>query len=282
MSTNNVGDGNHGNHEVSSSPGYLVMAGPAFSAQDLQELLGLDDENPGALSNYPFSESGSGEDKAVARTERKRSREKQRRCDVNRQFTDLTTALRVIEAESEEFRSIAPYVPSNRAELIARTVVLVNQLHESNKRRKTQIADLEEQLAQSKKAGEETAEKLKETALGPQTVGAGCRMVMIPMMLGMDGSATPATGNMAAYGQGMQFMMPMPAPVPEPARAAPMAETGTNVVTQTPWGMLPPWMMQHVLIPPSGDASTAGTSRDQKKASDSSAAPIGSNLAHCA
>lgn len=140
-----------------------------------------------------------GEDaKAHARSERKRSREKQRRSDVNKQFTDLTQLLQKIDAEdaaaaaaeaaaaasstSEELVSCdakssstssaaaagrITFNPSNRVDLIGRTILQLERLHEANKRRKNEIASLQQQLDVAKKAGEDTAAKLKEAMLAP-------------------------------------------------------------------------------------------------------------------
>ena len=143
-----------------------------------------------------------GEDaKAHARSERKRSREKQRRSDVNKQFTDLTQLLQKIDAEdaaaaaaeaaaatsntNEELGSCdvksssvassattvaasrITFNPSNRVDLIGRTILQLERLHEANKRRKNEIASLQQQLDVAKKAGEDTAAKLKEAMLAP-------------------------------------------------------------------------------------------------------------------
>jgi hypothetical protein len=121
--------------------------------------------------------------KTMARSERKRSREKQRRCDVNRQFTDLTTVLKQIETEeaaedhstSSSTWGVLPRVAfsaSNRVELIARTITHLERLNASNKRRKKEIDSLQQQLDLAKKAGEDTAAKLKEVMFNqppPQT-----------------------------------------------------------------------------------------------------------------
>ena len=116
------------------------------------------------------------EGKAQARSERKRSREKQRRSDVNKQFADLTQLLQRIDAEDvhdEDAKhgtsaaSRVTFNPSNRVDLIARTIVLLERLHEANKRRKTEMQSLQQQLEEAKKAGEETAAKLKEALLAP-------------------------------------------------------------------------------------------------------------------
>jgi len=127
------------------------------------------------------------EAKAQARSERKRSREKQRRCDVNKQFANLTSVLQRIDSEEaaaardEAEKQIASTTsssaavamgrlainPSNRVDLIGRTIHLLEHLHAANKRRKLEIDRLQEELELAKKAGEDTAMKLKEAMLAP-------------------------------------------------------------------------------------------------------------------
>lgn len=169
-----------------ASPANFGLAG-TFSADDISELLGamsgehqqqhestLDPSEATSASPFPADSSvnlpsaGDGIDddaKAQSRSERKRSREKQRRSDVNRQFADLTTLLRQIETEeAEEDHTVArlAFSPTNRVDLIARTITHLERLRDMNKRRKKEVESLEQQLELSKKAGEETASKLKE------------------------------------------------------------------------------------------------------------------------
>jgi hypothetical protein len=116
------------------------------------------------------------EPKTHDRSERKRSREKQRRSDVNKQFADLTQLLQRIDAEDvhdddakhgTSAASRVTFNPANRVDLVARTIVLLERLHEANKRRKTEMQSLQQQLDEAKKAGEDTAAKLKEALLAP-------------------------------------------------------------------------------------------------------------------
>lgn len=105
------------------------------------------------------------EAKALARSERKRSREKQRRLDVNKQFTDLTKLVAQIEQEEREedptvFRQ--SFSATNRADLIARAISHMERLRDVNKRRKLENATLQQQLQESQKAGEDIAAKYKE------------------------------------------------------------------------------------------------------------------------
>lgn len=178
------------------------------------------------------------EAKALARSERKRSREKQRRLDVNKQFNDLTKLVSQIEQEEREedptvFRQ--SFSATNRADLIARTIAHIERLRDSNKRRKTECANLQQQLQDSQKAGEEIAAKYKEAVcknhgmMMPQQ--SKQVMMMVPMM--MPANATqgmPQFGMQAPMGAMSQFMMPQ-AFMPQPA-AAPAAAGAAPTVSQ--------------------------------------------------
>ena len=164
--------------------------------------------------------------RAQARSERKRSREKQRRSDVNAQFAGLTAVLRKIETdearrraereEREEARqraarkmrqqggqqanistdasntntegegeppsssstTAAPAAaggadlglldqigrtgcPTNRADLIAKTVAVLERLHLGNARLTEEVEELREEVERQRKAGEELAARHK-------------------------------------------------------------------------------------------------------------------------
>eukprot|EP00536_Pseudo-nitzschia_multiseries_P010490 jgi/Psemu1/26092/gm1.26092_g len=113
---------------------------------------------------------------AELRSERKRSREKQRRNDVNKQFAELTEVLKNIEREAQEmgrkddaYGSISTMMaiaattgPTNRVDLIARTIVHLERLNRTAKKQREEISNLQEQLERTKKAGEDLAEKLKD------------------------------------------------------------------------------------------------------------------------
>merc|ERR1712060_822321 len=100
-------------------------------------------------------------EKARIRSERKRSREKQRRSDVNTQFADLTTLLKKIEAEDvqgDEIRkdfitelSTASSNNMNRVDLIGKTITVLNRIHNDNQKRKRSIDELNEELKVTKK-----------------------------------------------------------------------------------------------------------------------------------
>jgi hypothetical protein len=122
------------------------------------------------------------DDEAQVRSERKRSREKQRRNDVNKQFSELTEVLKQIEREAQEMGRVddsygslstmmaiaASTGPTNRVDLIARTIVHLERLNRSAKKQKIEINNLREQLKNTKKSGEDMAEKLKDVMFNQQ------------------------------------------------------------------------------------------------------------------
>lgn len=119
-------------------------------------------------------EAISAEARAQARSERKRSREKQRRSDVNKQFADLTQLLRRIEAEDLDaegmagLSSIPSGGPTNRVDLIARTIAVLERMHDMSCKRRREVVDLNRQLEDMKKMAEDTAARLKEATVYQQ------------------------------------------------------------------------------------------------------------------
>ena len=108
--------------------------------------------------------------------------EKQRRNDVNKQFAELTEVLKTIEREAQEvgrnddaYGSVSTMMaiaastgPTNRVDLIARTIVHLERLNRTAKKQRFEFASLREQLEHTKKAGEEMAEKLKDIMFNQQ------------------------------------------------------------------------------------------------------------------
>lgn len=119
-------------------------------------------------------EAISAEARAQARSERKRSREKQRRSDVNKQFADLSQLLRRIEAEDLDAEGMAGLStfpsggPTNRVDLIARTIAVLERMHKMSSKRRREVVDLNRQLEDMKKMAEDTAARLKEATLYQQ------------------------------------------------------------------------------------------------------------------
>jgi hypothetical protein len=162
---------------ASSSPA-LLPYNHNFTDEDLNDILGATlMEDAKAVEEAPGSTNSGAEDdeeedsgKVQARSERKRSREKQRRSDVNKQFADLTQLLRRIESE-EEGRTVVPMSSAsatNRVDLIARTITTMQRTHELCKKRKVEIESLQKQLEESHKMTEDTAARLKEATLYQQ------------------------------------------------------------------------------------------------------------------
>lgn len=102
-----------------------------------------------------------------SRSERKRTREKERRDGVNRQFVELTKTLKRLENENREGIESQglrlPFVaPNNSANLIACALLHLKHLHEVSKRQHLELHRLRQELQTAKKVGEDTATKLKE------------------------------------------------------------------------------------------------------------------------
>lgn len=265
----------------SHEPSQMEMLGHDFSPEDIQDLLGCVLDNNQLTGGNPSASSEEGIDsKEQARTERKRFREKQRRSDVNKQFTELTSTLRKMEGSSTN--SYSSCTPSNRADLIARSISLLSNLDESNKRQKLEIGKLKEELELAKKAGEDTAAKLKESMMGPHNVGGNKVIMMVPMMIG-------------GGPNGAQGAMPMPF-LPNAAAAAGSTSTMPWMNVGAASNMMP-WMnMMMTPNPPPANASTStennnsnsndSTNNDEKLEANNKkqadAGNIGSNLAHCA
>lgn len=258
---------NHQNHHLD------------FTAEDIESFLGgLAHNEPGGNSTAASTEGATegeataaktegditDEQKTAVRIERKRCREKQRRSDVNRQFTELTSTLRKVESESADWARHTYTSTTNRADLIARAIYILNAIHDSNELRKKRIVELERDLEQSKKAGEEAAAKLKEQMMAPQQMGGGKMVMMVPMMIG--GESGPAA---MPYGQMPFFMPQVHGTVP------PMAPTDGSNMPQ-----MPPYMMQHMMMAPQQMPNVEVQGDGKKKASTEE--DYTNNVAHLA
>lgn len=317
-------------HNNLNSPSQIAMTGHDFSPEDIQDLLGgvlsEDDPHPPgyhhhqdhaeapeprtALSNSSNNTNEESDDtttgtssttalqqqaRALARTERKRKLEKQRRSDVNKQFTELSALLRVIETEApDQVQGLPAYSPANRVDLIARTVSLLKKLHTSHKKLKVDHQDLEEQLENAKKAGEETAAKLKESIMAPHAMGNNRVMMMVPMLIGSDNTSNGPAGGPPAAVPMMQPWMPSPFAMPQsssqPANTAAGSSSSSSAAGAMPW-MMPqtamPWMMQphhmaNMMSAMPSPPSASGVSTDKGTDSPNSNKKVAGNLAHCA
>lgn len=189
----------------------------------------------GSLKGTAQSAEIDEDSKNQARSERKRSREKQRRNDVNKQFNELTEVLKRIESEEQQLRQareekdgvkvnqasrmvLPPFSPTNRVDLIARTIAHLERLSHVTKKQVEEVQKLEEQLQAAKKAGEDMAQKLKDAVFSQQHQQGGM-MMMANGMMG-NGMANPmfatpmqmAMGGMSpmanATTNGMMSMQP--------------------------------------------------------------------------
>ena len=323
----------HMEGEIIHSPSHYAMTGHDFSPEDIQALLGgvlhepplasaaASETSPAAAAHaaqasaaqasIPLNHNDAQHDTTTsssspdnkrcktddqsARVERKRKLEKQRRSDVNKQFSQLQKILRTVESESpEEVRGLPAYAPNNRVELMGRTVALLEKVHESNKKHKGMVQDLQEQLEKSKAAGEATAAKLKEAMMAPQQMGNNKVMMMVPMMIGAgeNGASVPMWGGMPGYGM-PQMMGMQQAPTNTMNNSNSNNDSSANATTgmqqqqqqmmpcmmQPAQNMMSPWMMQ--------PQPTSNTTDGQKKSANtngnnSNDSNNGGNLAHCA
>jgi len=192
--------------------GVEVFAGPTASVNPTQQL--CKDSSPPIPSSNSQSEddsssattqastsvtdpprtSISNEDKKQARSERKRSREKQRRLDVNAQIVELTTVLQKVEAEENDGEESSfpnnPSSPGNRVDLIGRTIATLSRFYNENGKRQREITELQEKVTIAKKKI-----KLKEV----QNLAVAAQQTSAMMMPMMNGNFMPM--------QSMQSMM---------------------------------------------------------------------------
>lgn len=143
-----------------------------------------DCNNPNREPNAESNAEVNAESKALARSERKRTREKKRRCDVNAQFADLTTLLRRVEEEDENEdddveKRVTSSNPTNRVDLIARTIYMMERIHEGNIKRRKKISKLQQDIMDAEKRAKVAEEKLQKVKLD----GKQQMMMMVPMMV---------------------------------------------------------------------------------------------------
>jgi len=179
----------------------------------------LDDDN--LDSNTDLSE----EMKAQIRSERKRTREKQRRSDVNSQFASLTELLKRVEGydldsdvsddddetetKKRKISSVAVInvTPSNRVDLIARTIAVMDRLHQVNRTLRRNVKGLRKTLHKVK-LGSDGDDLKKPGTMNSGMMGSGMMgqngqypgmMMMMPaggmQQMGMMGQSMPQQGD---------------------------------------------------------------------------------------
>lgn len=167
------------------------------------------------------------EDKVRDRMDRKRLREKKRRTDTNSQFAALADLVREIEvtdlveeaqanARAERRRAgdnghlhgdplpaaaFPAFNPSNRVDLISRTIAQLTQFRIIRRRRTAEVREVERQNCELQKE----CEDLRRTVAHYKAVGmAGPNpqekvMMMVPMMVPQDSVGQIANGYPAAH-----------------------------------------------------------------------------------
>lgn len=238
------------------------MAYPStFSEEEIHDILGAmnshDDCSHEEHGGHHDDGTGiSADSRAKARSERKRSREKQRREDVNKHFGDLTQLLRQVEADDDDGNKWIPIPtvgPTNRVDLIARTIVVLERVHRVSMKRKLEIEDLNKQLEDMKKIAEDTTARLKEATMYQQGPQKPQVMMMVPMMVNpesLGGSAGATAGFMPQLQQQMPFMPQQMMMMPQmtPAQApAPQQQSGSNTSSSATMPTLQ--MMQQMMQP---------------------------------
>ena len=263
----------------------------------------------------------SAEAKAQARSERKRTREKQRRLDVNSQITDLTTLLLKVEGDEEGDGGVpkgqSSNIPSNRVDLISRTIAVLSRIHNENKKRGREVLELKAKIEEMKKRQEAAENEARNSAraLAQQQMNVKPNeqkqqqqpvFMMVPMMVSPDSlpNATQSGFMPQAIQMPMQMQMcPQVFPAPQSAQATSNVFPTVmqpNVMSQKPQVVYYPGNTAQVPAPTPVQATTIQPSfvADKPKTQqqiqgqgyttvtfDSSQMNMsmnGGNLAHCA
>jgi len=202
---------------------------PTLSEQEIQDILDamppaqLQLQNPRiACSSRTASVKSSdapnptghelkSEARATARSERKRTRERQRRDDVNKQFAGLTRLLRQIEeddlAENNEITTSCRRLTgqTNRVDLISNAILVLEQKQKAGKSRKNEIVKMKQELTDTNKIVEDTAARLKEATMYQQCASPNQQvMMMMPMMVSPE---VARAASSSTYNNGM-FQLP--------------------------------------------------------------------------
>ena len=185
--------------------------------------------------------SSTGEDeKAQIRSQRKRHREKQRRSDVNSQFANLMSLLKKVEADdldsdvSDDEEESVPnnsnenngnsfgppkkkkkkiHIPagsiSNRIDLIARTIAIMERLHQVNSSLRTKAKAIKKSLNKLRNDYNIQKSSICDVNKSVDNSMDKNNHMMSTMMggMGMSGMALPGMG-MPGNGMGMMMMVP--------------------------------------------------------------------------
>lgn len=226
-----------------------------------------------------ITDAVSAEAKAQARSERKRTREKQRRLDVNSQIVDLTAILQKVDAD--DLKDVANTAaaknssPGNRVDLIGRTIAVLNKIHGENRKRQAEISDLQEKVSKSNKNLEtmikEREQAVQSVVAAPNNAAPG---MVLPMINGGYMQMQPMIFPPTCFAPSPNMFNPfMPKMVP--------SATDTTKIQQHPSAYLQyhPSMAATAFAPQS---STPMFHTAPMAAPSPYTPPEGGNLAHCA
>ena len=154
--------------------------------------------------------------KTQIRSERKRTREKQRRSDVNSQFSTLTELLQRVEGydlesdvsddeddtetKKRKINSVGVLnvAPSNRVDLIARTISVMDRLHRVNRALRQNVKGLRKQVKKFSlmSAGGDDLKKPGMMNMGSNFMNSQMQgmMMMMPQQMGAMGQ-NPGSGD---------------------------------------------------------------------------------------
>lgn len=216
-------------------------------------------------------DDGDGNSKGKWGSEKKRSREKQRRSDLNQQFSELKELLAKIEesedghaTERKKRRKSRAGSAKNRQDLVAHTIDVLHHLHDKNHERITEIRELKNELRElklsvSKAASDAAVESSQNKPEGKQDQVS---IMMMPMVMPSSSSMSGVSvANQMAMCNPMmqmqQFMAHMTSQMPYPFMA-PLAFPSAQMPSQQqPFPMNVPYPF---LTPPVTVPSTAGGS----------------------
>lgn len=226
------------------------------------------------------------DEKVQARMERKRRREKQNRSDIKSQFADLSAMLKKVQGEEdsddEGEKVTMVNSPTNRVDLIAKTISVLNQMHQENCKRRRVIVDLKKELGEVKRQVEEKKREHEGTQV--KTHEQNQVMMMVPMMIGPDGIPRPTPHTASYMSHAMQYFPPVYHP-PLATAEAPlnnpyMFPLPVWTKKSEPMPCFPPFAFHMGDKDQSYDIGSAQEGHAPVPAV--SVADVGANLAHCA
>jgi hypothetical protein len=119
---------------------------------------------------------------------------------------------------------LPPFSPTNRVDLIARTIAHLDRLSRVTNKQRLEISSLEEQLMAAKKAGEDTASKLK------QAISTVSMNMANSMNMNMNGGSGGSGGMMSPMMMGNGNGIPPPIVAATPLPINPMTAMNNNMM----------------------------------------------------